>query len=167
MADLADDKHHRARRQVDIYTDGACSGNPGPGGWGAMLMSDGHQKEISGSESYTTNQRMELVAAIEALKLLRYPCRVRLHSDSAYLINGFVEGWIDRWQANGWINSKGDPVENRDLWEELIEQNRIHDIEWIKVKGHANNEWNNRCDQLATAAIKELDEPGGRGEAEH
>jgi ribonuclease HI len=150
--------NREARRQVDIYTDGACKGNPGPGGWGAVLTCNGHRKEISGAESHSTNQRMELTAAVEALKLLRYPCRVRLYSDSAYLVNAFVLGWVERWQLNGWVNARKDPVDNRDLWEQLIELSRMHDIEWIKVKGHSGDEWNNRCDQLATAAIQGLEE---------
>jgi ribonuclease HI len=141
---------------VEIYTDGACSGNPGPGGWAAILIYKGKIKEMSGAEPLTTNNRMEMTAAIAALKALKFPCQVRLSSDSAYLINGFNSGWLANWERNGWKNSRKDPVENRDLWEELLGLSRIHDIKWLKVKGHADNEYNNRCDELAVAAIEEL-----------
>lgn len=141
---------------VEIYTDGACSGNPGPGGWAAVLLFNGKEKEIYGSEFQTTNNRMEMTAAIGGLKALKFPCRVRLSSDSAYLVNGFNSGWLLNWQRNGWKNSKKEPVENRDLWEELLELGKIHDIQWLKVKGHADNKYNNRCDELAVAAIVEL-----------
>ncbi len=141
---------------VEIYTDGACSGNPGPGGWGAILLYNEHSKELSGGENPTTNQRMELTAAIQALKALKEPCRVRLYSDSAYLINAFTLGWLDKWQRNGWRNAKGHPVENQDLWQELVALTAIHQVEWVKVKGHADNDLNNKCDQLAKAAIKEV-----------
>jgi ribonuclease HI len=140
-------------KEVIIYTDGACSGNPGPGGYGAVLRYGGHQKEISGGEQATTNQRMELQGAISALELLKEPCRVTLHSDSAYLINAFKQRWFDRWQLNGWKNSKKEDVQNRDLWERLLELSRVHTIEWVKVKGHADDELNNRCDQLAREAV--------------
>lgn len=141
---------------VEIFTDGACSGNPGPGGWAALLVYGDYEKEISGAEAHTTNQRMELTAAVNALRLLKHPCRVKLYSDSAYLVNAFTKGWVEKWQLNGWLNSKNSPVDNRDLWEALLEQSRVHDIEWIKVKGHAGNEYNNRCDRLATAAMKRV-----------
>ncbi|MFZ5823303.1 MAG: ribonuclease HI [Bacillota bacterium] len=140
-------------REVTIYTDGACSGNPGPGGWGAILMSGDRTKELSGFEKVTTNNRMEIQAAIEALRALKYPCRVKLYSDSAYLVNAFRQNWLANWQRNGWINSKKEPVENQDLWRELLEVARPHQVEWIKVKGHADNPYNNRCDSLARAAI--------------
>lgn len=139
--------------EVEIYTDGACSGNPGPGGWGAVLMAKGRRKELSGAEPQTTNQRMELTAAIRALTALKHPCQVRLYSDSAYLINAFKQRWLDRWQRNGWRNSKGQDVENQDLWRELLRLANIHQIEWIKVKGHADNVENNRCDTLARQAV--------------
>ncbi|NLM24641.1 MAG: ribonuclease HI [Firmicutes bacterium] len=141
-------------KTVEIYTDGACSGNPGPGGWGAVLIYGDQIKEISGSAENTTNQRMELQAAIEALKLLKEPCQVNLYSDSAYLVNAFNQNWLASWQKRNWLNSKKEPVSNRDLWEELLALSQIHKIKWIKVKGHSNNQWNNRCDQLATSAIK-------------
>lgn len=140
-------------KEVIVYTDGACSGNPGPGGYGAVLRYGGYEKEISGGETLTTNQRMELQAAISALELLKEPCRVILHSDSAYLVNAFKQRWFDKWQLNGWKNSKKEDVQNRDLWERLLELSHIHNIEWVKVKGHADNELNNRCDQLAREAV--------------
>jgi ribonuclease HI len=143
-------------REVMIYTDGACSGNPGPGGWGAVLMYGQHIKEMSGAEPNTTNNRMELQAAIEALSILKEPCKVTLYSDSAYLVNCFKQGWYKGWLKNGWKNSKGQPVENQDLWKELLRLMEIHQVEYVKVKGHSDNKWNNRCDELATGAIKQL-----------
>ncbi len=140
--------------QVQIYTDGACKGNPGPGGWGTILLFKGKEKEISGGEKLTTNNRMELQAAIEGLKVLKYPCGVQLFSDSAYLVNAFQKGWLKKWQMNGWKTSKKEPVENQDLWQKLLELSGIHRIEWIKVKGHADNEYNNRCDRLAVEAAE-------------
>lgn len=142
--------------RVDLYTDGACSGNPGMGGWGAVLIGADQRKELSGAENDTTNQRMELAAAIGGLSALKYPCEVRLHSDSAYLINCFKDRWYERWQRNGWRNSKGDAVDNQDLWEELLHLSSVHKIEWIKVKGHSDNKENNCCDELARNAIKEM-----------
>ncbi|HHX75528.1 MAG TPA: ribonuclease HI [Firmicutes bacterium] len=140
-------------KEVIIYTDGACSGNPGPGGYGAVLCYGDHVRELSGGEEKTTNQRMELLAAIVALEQLKYPCRVKLHSDSAYLINAFRQNWFKNWQKNGWLNSKKEPVQNRDLWERLLELAARHSIEWIKVKGHADDPLNNRCDELARSGI--------------
>jgi ribonuclease HI len=138
---------------VIIYTDGACSGNPGRGGWGAVLMSGDHFKEISGGDKETTNQRMELQAVIEALKMLKKPCNVKVYSDSAYVINCFKNRWYVNWEKNGWVNSKKEPVANRDLWEELLKLWRRHKVEWIKVKGHSGDRWNERCDELARAAV--------------
>ena len=143
-------------REVQIYTDGACSGNPGPGGWGAVLMYGQHIKEMSGAEPNTTNNRMELQAAISALSSLKEACKVTLYSDSAYLVNCFKQGWYKGWLKNGWKNSKGQPVENQELWKELLRLMDIHQVEYVKVKGHADNKWNNRCDELATGAIKKL-----------
>ncbi|MDI9484723.1 MAG: ribonuclease HI [Bacillota bacterium] len=140
--------------EVTIYTDGACSGNPGPGGWGAILRYGSHEKEMSGFSEATTNQRMELLAAIEALGSLKRPCKVKLYSDSAYLVNAFNQGWIENWQRNGWLNAKKEPVSNADLWRRLIALSETHDIEWIKVKGHSDNKFNNRCDALARGAIE-------------
>ena len=137
--------------KVTIYTDGACSGNPGPGGWGAILSASGVSREISGGEAHTTNNRMELMAVIRSLQLLTRPCEVDLYSDSAYVVNAFNENWIEGWQRKGWVNSAKHPVANKDLWLELIEQCNIHKVNFIKVKGHADNEFNNRCDELAVA----------------
>jgi len=140
-------------KEVTIYTDGACSGNPGPGGWGAILMAGEHKRELSGFDPQTTNNRMEILAAIEAIRALKVPCRVKLYSDSAYLVNAFKQNWLANWQRNGWRNAKKDPVENQDLWRELLSVAAKHQVEWIKVKGHADNPHNNRCDELARAAI--------------
>lgn len=141
---------------VIIYTDGACSGNPGPGGWGCVLLWGQARKELSGGEQHTTNQRMELQAAVAALSALKQPCRVVLHSDSAYLINAFNQHWLDNWQKNGWLNSKRQPVENQDLWQELLRLAAVHQVEWRKVRGHAGDEHNETCDALARAAIRQL-----------
>lgn len=142
--------------EVTIYTDGACSGNPGPGGWGALLMYKDTKKEISGGKEDTTNNVMELTAVIEGLKLLKFPCKVKLYSDSAYVVNGFNQKWIYGWIKNGWKNSSKEPVKNKELWQELYDLTKAHEVEFIKVKGHADNEYNNRCDELARNAIKEL-----------
>ena len=141
--------------QVIIYTDGACSGNPGPGGWGCVLIHGQRMKELSGGEPDTTNQRMELQAALSALSALKQPCRVQLYSDSAYLINGFRQHWLDKWQSNGWLNAKKQPVENQDLWKWLLTVMQPHQVTIVKVKGHADNKWNNRCDELATGQIRD------------
>ena len=143
-------------KQVRIYTDGACSGNPGPGGFGAVLLYGDREKEISGGEKHTTNQRMELLAAISALEQLSEPCAVKLHSDSAYMINAFQQRWFDKWLKNGWQNSKKEPVVNRDLWERLLAMSEKHVIEWVKVKGHTDDVLNNRCDQLAREAVPKV-----------
>lgn len=141
-------------KKVQIYTDGACSGNPGRGGWGTILIFGGIEKELSGYEAFTTNNRMELMAAIEGLKSLKFPCEVELYSDSSYLVNAFRNDWIGNWKVNGWRNSSKDEVQNRDLWEQLDELCNIHTVKWNKVKGHSNNAYNNRCDKLATGEIK-------------
>ncbi|WP_202081492.1 ribonuclease HI [Caldalkalibacillus salinus] len=140
-------------KEVKIYTDGACSGNPGPGGWAAVLLYGEHRKEIYGGHEHTTNQRMELQAAIEALNALKSPCQVNLYSDSAYMVNCFKQGWYKNWVRNNWKNSKGKPVENQELWKQLLELVDQHDVTFVKVKGHADDELNNRCDELAVAAI--------------
>ena len=132
--------------KVIIYTDGACSGNPGPGGWGAILMYKDTKKEISGGKKDTTNNVMELTAALEALKLLKFPCEVEVYSDSAYLVNGFNQGWIYGWQKNNWKNSSKEPVKNKEIWEEIYKMTQKHKVKFIKVKGHSDNEFNNRCD---------------------
>ena len=143
-------------KTVTLYTDGACSGNPGPGGWGALLMYGDIKKELSGGEPDTTNNRMELTAAIEGLHALKYPCIVELYTDSAYLCNAFLNGWIWGWQKNNWKKADKKPVLNVDLWQELIDLSHKHTIHWHKVKGHADNEYNNRCDELARAAIDKV-----------
>lgn len=142
--------------KVVIYTDGACSGNPGPGGWGTILMYKDIKKEISGGKNDTTNNIMELTAALEGLKLLKYPCEVDLYSDSAYLVNGFKQGWIYNWQKNNWQTANKEPVKNKEIWQEIYNMTKVHKITFIKVKGHSDNEYNNRCDELARSAIKQL-----------
>ena len=135
--------------EITIYTDGACSGNPGPGGWGAILMFGDTKKEISGGLDNTTNNVMELTAVIESLKMLKRPCRVDLYSDSAYLVNAFLQKWIYGWIKKNWKTAGNDPVKNKELWQELYGLTKIHDVTFHKVKGHADNEFNNRCDELA------------------
>ena len=142
--------------KVIIYTDGACSGNPGPGGWGSILMYKENKKEIFGNKENTTNNVMELTAVIEGLKLLKFPCEVDLYSDSAYLVNGFNQGWIYGWQKNNWKNSSKEPVKNKEIWEEIYKMTQKHKVKFIKVKGHSDNEFNNRCDEMARNAIKTL-----------
>ena len=137
-------------KTVEIFTDGACSGNPGPGGWGAVLRYNGHEKEMSGGEKETTNNRMELTAAIEALSALKEPCKVTMTSDSQYLINGITKGWAVSWRKNGWKKSDKSPALNPDLWQKLLDLLEIHDVEFIWVKGHAGHPYNERCDELAT-----------------
>ncbi len=139
--------------EVTIYTDGACSGNPGPGGWAAIIRALGVEKEISGFLPDTTNNRMELTAALKALQSLTRPCRVKLYSDSAYLVSAFNERWIENWQKRGWKNAAKMPVANRDLWEALWAEHLRHTITWHKVKGHSDNEYNNRCDKMAVEEI--------------
>lgn len=140
-------------KNVVIYTDGACSCNPGPGGWGAILMYKDVKKEISGFEEITTNNKMELTAVIEALLLLKEPCKVQVYSDSAYVVNAFNQNWIENWQKNNFKNAKKKEIENIDLWKRLINLNDYHNITWIKVKGHADNPFNNRCDELARGEV--------------
>lgn len=143
------------KKLVQLYTDGACSGNPGPGGWGCILNFNGKTKELSGHMPGTTNNRMELFAVISGLGALKEPCTVEVYSDSAYIVNAFREHWIDNWQKNGWKKSDKQPVENSDLWKLLLIMMKKHDVTYNKVKGHADNPWNNRCDELATSAIKD------------
>ncbi len=142
-------------KEIEIYTDGACSGNPGPGGWGAVLLYGNKRKELSGGDANTTNNRMEQTAVIEALKVLKEPCKVKVYSDSAYVVNCFQQGWHKNWRKNGWVNSKKQPVENKDLWQALLALMEIHQVEYIKVKGHSDNALNNHCDFLATEAAKQ------------
>lgn len=142
--------------EVIIYTDGACSGNPGPGGWGSILMYRENKKEISGGKKDTTNNVMELTAVIEALKLLKFKCKVSVYSDSAYVVNAFNQKWIYGWMKNGWKNASKEPVKNKELWEELYELTKIHEVTFIKVKGHSDNEYNNRCDEMAREEVTRL-----------
>ena len=142
------------KKRVTLYTDGACSGNPGAGGWGAILMFNGHERELSGGEAHTTNNRMELMAVIKGLEALKYPCEVEIYSDSAYTVNAFINGWIVSWQKNGWKKADNKAVLNVDLWQRLLELTKVHSVVFKKVKGHADNEYNNRCDALARAAIE-------------
>lgn len=139
-----------------VYTDGACSGNPGPGGWAALIIDGERERELSGGEAETTNQRMELRAAIEALAAIAGRRRVRLHSDSAYLVNCFRDRWWERWERNGWRAADGRPVANRDLWERLLAEARRHEVVWVKVPGHAGDPRNERVDRLARQAIDRL-----------
>lgn len=142
-------------KEVIIYTDGACSGNPGPGGWGAVMLSGSHRKELSGYEDETTNQRMELKAVIEALKSLKVSgWSITVHTDSAYVVNAFQQHWIEGWLKNGWKNSRKEPVSNQDLWRELLELMDRNQVKFTKVKGHAGDALNERCDELAREEIK-------------
>lgn len=141
------------KNQVIIYTDGACSGNPGAGGWGAVLIHGEKQKEISGYEAETTNNKMELTAVIKALSMLKQPCSVELYSDSAYVVNSILQGWLENWKKNNWLGADKKPVKNQELWLELDRLLEIHSVHFNKVKGHADNELNNRCDYLATNEI--------------
>lgn len=143
-----------ALKNVTIYTDGACSGNPGPGGWAAILMYGSKERVITWAESPTTNNRMELAAVVESLRVLKERCKVAVHTDSAYVANAFNENWIEGWIKRGWKTAGKQPVKNQDLWEELIAQVKRHDVTFVKVKGHANDEINNRVDRLAVEAVK-------------
>lgn len=141
---------------VDVYTDGACSGNPGAGGYCAILIYNGFEKVVCGSEDMTTNNRMELLAVIYGLEALKEPCKVNLYSDSQYVIDAFNQGWINSWQLNGWRTANKKEVKNVDLWQRLLELKSKHQITFIKVKGHADNEYNNRCDKIAVDEYKKL-----------
>lgn len=140
-------------KKVELYTDGACSGNPGKGGWGAVLIYKGIQKQFSGYEEQTTNNRMEITAVVKGLQLLKESCQVTVFSDSAYVCNAFLQNWIDNWQANGWKTANKKPISNKDLWLELVDLCKQHQVEFVKVKGHADNQLNNLCDKLATGEI--------------
>ncbi|MDD4716463.1 MAG: ribonuclease HI [Oscillospiraceae bacterium] len=141
-------------KSVTIYTDGACSGNPGPGGWGAILRYNGMERELSGGAAETTNNRMELMGAISALEALKEPCAVVLYTDSQYLVNAVEKGWAMRWQKNGWMRNKKEKALNPDLWARLLALLEKHDVSFHWVKGHAENDYNNRCDALAVAQSK-------------
>lgn len=143
-----------SKPEVVIYTDGACSGNPGPGGWAAILRWNGNEKEISGAEAHTTNNRMEMRAIIEALRALNKPCKVTLCSDSALIINAFTKGWIEGWQHRNWRKADKKPVENKELWQEMLDAMQPHEVTWKKVKGHADDPLNNRVDRLAVEASR-------------
>lgn len=143
-------------KTVTIYTDGACSGNPGPGGWGAVLLYGTHRRELSGGEGNTTNNRMELTAVIEALSLLKEPCAVDLWSDSKYVIDGLEKGWAKGWQKRGWIKSDKKPALNPDLWEKLLALTETHTLRYHWVKGHADTAENNRCDELAVTESRKF-----------
>ncbi len=148
-------RNEAAENIVEIWTDGACSGNPGPGGWGAVLRYRGHEQELSGGAAETTNNRMELQAAIEALRRLKRPCRVRLYTDSTYVRDGIMK-WLPGWKTRGWRTAAKKPVKNAELWRALDKETARHDIEWVWVKGHAGNEGNERADALARDAIARL-----------
>lgn len=139
-------------KEIKVFSDGSCSGNPGPGGWGAILRYKGNEKEISGSEPDTTNNRMELMAVISALESLKEPCEVEVCTDSQYIANAFSKGWLDKWLQNGWKTAAKKPVKNKELWERLLVQANIHQLTWTWVKGHAGHPENERCDELAVAA---------------
>ena len=141
-------------KTVTIYTDGACSGNPGPGGWGAILLYGEHKKELSGGAPSTTNNRMELTGVIEALSLLKEPCTVELYSDSKYVVDGLSKGWAASWRKRGWVKSDKKPALNPDLWGRLLDLSEVHELRCHWVKGHAENPYNNRCDELAVAESK-------------
>lgn len=146
------------KKQVTLYTDGACSGNPGPGGWGAILVYRAVERELSGGEAMTTNNRMELLAVIEGLKCLKEPCEVTVYSDSRYLVDAINQGWAVRWRQNGWMRNKKDKALNPDLWETLLDLLDTHVCEFVWVKGHAENPYNNRCDRLAVAESQKFRE---------
>ena len=139
-------------KEVKLYTDGACSGNPGPGGYGAILIYNNIEKEISGSEANTTNNKMEIMAVIKGLEMLKEPCKVTVYSDSAYVVNAIDKGWIYSWKKNNWKKADKKEVKNIDLWEKMIKLLETHEVNFIKVKGHSDNEYNNRCDKLAVKA---------------
>lgn len=143
-------------KKVVIYTDGACAGNPGPGGWGAILMFGPNKKELSGGDPQTTNNRMELTGVITALEALKEPCSVDLYSDSKYVIDGIEKGWAKSWRARGWVKSNKEPALNPDLWGRLLDLCEIHEVAFHWVKGHASNEHNNRCDKLAVAESRKF-----------
>lgn len=146
----------KKKKEVSIYTDGACSGNPGPGGWAAILVFGNREKELSGGEEATTNNRMELTAVISALEALKEPCRVTLCSDSKYIVDAVEKGWAASWQARGWRKADKEEAKNTDLWERLLSLLKVHEVSFIWVKGHAENEYNRRCDALAVAERKKF-----------
>lgn len=150
-------------KHVEIYTDGACRGNPGPGGYGAVLICGRHRKEVSGGFCKTTNNRMEIMACIQALACLKHPCRITLTSDSKYVVNAISKGWAKRWQAKNWMRSKTEAAVNPDLWEQLLKLCGKHQIKFKWVRGHAGHKENERCDQLAVAAAAQVKLPSDPG----
>lgn len=142
---------NKLKKDVIIYTDGACSGNPGPGGYAAILIYNGTEREIFGGEVSTTNNKMEMMGVIKGLEALKEPCKVTLYSDSAYIVNSINNGWVYGWKKNNWIKSDKSKAKNIDLWEKILKLMEIHDVKFVKVKGHSNNEYNNRCDKLAVS----------------
>ena len=142
-------------KEVSIYTDGACSGNPGKGGWAAILIYQDTEKKISGYDPDTTNNRMELLSVIRGVAMLKERCDVTIFSDSAYVVNAFIEKWIDKWQKNGWKTQDKKPVKNMELWQELLDKLKLHRYKFVKVEGHSSNQYNNECDRMAKASIKE------------
>ncbi len=148
------------KKRVTLYTDGACSGNPGIGGWGCVLIFGESRLELSGGEPETTNNRMELTAVIAGLERLKYPCRVEVYSDSAYVVNAFIQDWVSGWKRGNWRKADKKPVLNADLWKKLISLTEIHEVEFHKVKGHADNALNNRCDELARGAVEKIRDGG-------
>lgn len=153
--------------QVEIYTDGACSGNPGPGGYGAIMKYGEREKELSGGYALTTNNRMELMAVIKGLEALKKPCRVTLYSDSRYIVDAMNLGWAVKWRNAGWMRGKSGPAKNPDLWQKILELAEVHNIKWVWVKGHASNRYNNRCDRLAVEAAAGADLPPDPGYGEN
>ena len=151
------------KKEIVIYTDGACTGNPGPGGYGVVLLYNNHRKELSGGFRRTTNNRMEMMAAIVGLQSLNQPCQVTLHSDSKYLVDAMSKGWARKWRANGWKRNKKESAKNPDLWQELLELCDQHQVEFRWVKGHAGHAENERCDQLAVSAARQADLPIDEG----
>ena len=144
------------RKNVILYTDGACSGNPGPGGYAAILIYKGMEKEISGGEPNTTNNKMEIMAVVKGLEMLKEPCNVTIYSDSAYVVNSIEMGWIFNWQKNNWKKKDKSSVKNIELWEEMLKLLKIHNVKFVKVKGHSDNEYNNRCDKLAVSESRKF-----------
>ena len=144
------------KKKVLLYTDGACSGNPGPGGYGAILIYNNIEKEISGAEKETTNNKMEIMAVLKGLEMLKEPCEVIVYSDSAYVVNTVDKGWIYSWKKNNWKKADKSKVKNVELWEEMLRLMQIHDVTFVKVKGHSTNEYNNRCDALAVEARESI-----------
>ncbi len=143
-------------KEVKLYTDGACSGNPGPGGYGAILIYNNVEKEISGCEANTTNNKMEIMAVLKGLEMLKEPCKVIVYSDSAYVVNAIDKGWVYSWKKNNWKKADKKEVKNIELWEELLKLMEIHEVSFVKVKGHSDNEYNNRCDKLAVKARENI-----------